>query len=130
MATSIPPFGGPASSTTKITSTRRGLDHIPVVDLDALQQASRVLQEQFVKDAQMIFDIGELLTARVSYFPRSVGPLLKTRHLQLVARHLRPTASPSTTLSSRFRNAGYFGFRSRFGSSTPVSRSGFLCRPC
>ncbi|KII93895.1 hypothetical protein PLICRDRAFT_36114 [Plicaturopsis crispa FD-325 SS-3] len=34
----------------------------PVVDLPALQSASRVLQDQFVKDAQSVPDLGETLT--------------------------------------------------------------------
>lgn len=36
----------------------------PVVDLPALQNASRVLQEQFVKDAQIVPDLGDMLTIR------------------------------------------------------------------
>lgn len=39
-----------------------------VVDLSALQNASRVLLEQLAKDAQIIPDIGETLTTRMSYF--------------------------------------------------------------
>ena len=38
------------------------------VDLSALQSASRVLLEQLAKDAQIIPDIGETLTTRMSYF--------------------------------------------------------------
>ena len=36
------------------------------LDLPALQAASRVLQDQFVKDAQIIPDLGELLSIRKS----------------------------------------------------------------
>jgi hypothetical protein len=36
-----------------------------VVDLSALQNASRVLHDQFVKDSQIIPDIGDTLTIRV-----------------------------------------------------------------
>ena len=39
-----------------------------VVDLSALQSASRVLLEQLAKDAQIIPDIGETLTTRMSVF--------------------------------------------------------------
>ena len=39
-----------------------------VVDLSALQSASRVLLEQLAKDAQIIPDIGETLTTRMPYF--------------------------------------------------------------
>jgi nuclear pore complex protein Nup155 len=39
-----------------------------VVDIPALQSASRVLLEQLAKDAQIIPDIGETLTTRMSYF--------------------------------------------------------------
>lgn len=38
------------------------------VDLRALQNASRVLQDQFAKDAQIIPDLGELLAASRSHF--------------------------------------------------------------
>ena len=37
------------------------------LDLPALQAASRVLQDQFVKDAQIIPDLGELLSIRKFY---------------------------------------------------------------
>jgi len=33
------------------------------VDLPALQKASKVIQEQFVKDSQIIPDLGEAVTA-------------------------------------------------------------------
>lgn len=36
----------------------------PVVDLPALESASRVLQDQFAKDAQAIPDLAETLTTR------------------------------------------------------------------
>lgn len=36
-----------------------------LVDLPALQNASRVLQDQFAKDAQIIPDLGDTLTARM-----------------------------------------------------------------
>ena len=39
-----------------------------VVDLPALQSASRVLLEQLAKDAQIIPDIGETLTTRMNCF--------------------------------------------------------------
>lgn len=38
---------------------------VPVVDLPALQSASRVLQDQFIKDAQIIPDLGDTLTTRM-----------------------------------------------------------------
>jgi hypothetical protein len=38
----------------------------PVVDLVALQAASRVLQEQHNKDATIIPDLGDMLTIRES----------------------------------------------------------------
>jgi hypothetical protein len=38
----------------------------PVVDLLALQNASRVLQDQLLKDSQIIPDLGETLTACMS----------------------------------------------------------------
>lgn len=37
----------------------------PVVDLPALQNASRVLQDQFLKDSQIIPDLGDTLTTRM-----------------------------------------------------------------
>lgn len=37
------------------------------VDLPALQNASRVLHDQFAKDAQIIPDLGELLASSTSH---------------------------------------------------------------
>ena len=54
-----------ASNTTNFTrqppSTKSD-----VVDLSALQSASQVLLEQLAKDAQIIPDVGETLTTRMS----------------------------------------------------------------
>lgn len=38
----------------------------PVLDLAALQTASHVLQEQLAKDAQIVPDLGDMLTVRKS----------------------------------------------------------------
>jgi hypothetical protein len=48
---------------TNIVAARQ--NHPAPVDLPALQSASRVLQDQFVKDAQIIPDLGDMLTARM-----------------------------------------------------------------
>lgn len=39
---------------------------VPVLELPALQSASRVLQDQINKDAQAIPDLGDMLTIRMS----------------------------------------------------------------
>jgi len=51
------------------------------VDLPALQNASKVIQEQFVKDSQIIPDLGETTTACKCIFNRRVLP-----HLSIVSR--------------------------------------------
>ncbi|KIM48278.1 hypothetical protein M413DRAFT_439999 [Hebeloma cylindrosporum] len=57
------PFAA-SSSTNPTTSTRQALGSKPTpVDLPALQNASHVLLEQLSKDAQIIPDIGDALTA-------------------------------------------------------------------
>jgi hypothetical protein len=53
-----------ASTSANAVSHRSVSKPVPVVDLSALQSASRVLHDQFVKDAQVIPDLGEMLTAR------------------------------------------------------------------
>lgn len=40
----------------------------PTVDLPSLQSASRVLQDQLVKDAQAVPELGDMLTIRVFSF--------------------------------------------------------------
>jgi len=62
-----PSFAGlNRSVSTNGISARQVLPAKPTpVDLPALQSASRVLQDQFVKDAQIIPDLGDTLTARV-----------------------------------------------------------------
>ncbi|KAF8168187.1 nucleoporin [Crassisporium funariophilum] len=59
------PFAASSSSTSRINaSARQTLTTKPApVDLPALQSASRVLLEQLAKDAQIIPDLGETLTA-------------------------------------------------------------------
>ena len=39
----------------------------PVLDLPALQAASRVLQDQLVKDSQAVPDLGDMICASHSY---------------------------------------------------------------
>lgn len=48
----------------------------PVVDLDVLQAASRVLQEQLHKDTQIIPDHGEMFAYSAYLYPRLVPPSL------------------------------------------------------
>lgn len=65
-----------------------------VLDLPGLQSASRVLHDQFMKDAQIIPDIGDMLTTRK----------LPTTHL-LVANYLQlplPAGGQSSALYSIF----------------------------
>ncbi|KAF9481024.1 nucleoporin [Pholiota conissans] len=64
----------PASSSTRnvANATRQApTTKPPPVDLPALQNASRVLLEQLAKDAQIIPDLGETLTASGSQFSAS-----------------------------------------------------------
>lgn len=57
-----------ASNSSNTANFTRQPPSSDVVDLSALQNASRVLLEQLAKDAQIIPDIGETLTTRMSYF--------------------------------------------------------------
>jgi len=62
----------------------------PVVDLDVLQAASRVLQEQLLKDTQIIPDHGEMF-AYSAYL-----------HLRLVQfSYTKQPEAPASTVSSR-----------------------------
>ena len=47
---------------------------LPVVDLEVLQAASRVLQEQLLKDAQIIPDHGEMFAYSAYFRPHPVQP--------------------------------------------------------
>jgi nuclear pore complex protein Nup155 len=71
MASGIPfsasrSFSGPLASTNGLISRQPlpAAKPTPVVDLQALQSASRVLQDQFIKDAQVIPDLVDTLTTR------------------------------------------------------------------
>jgi len=61
-------FSGPLTSTNGLNSRHllSASKPTPVVDLPALQSASRVLQDQFIKDAQVIPDLVDTLTTRES----------------------------------------------------------------
>jgi nuclear pore complex protein Nup155 len=58
------PLGNFSSSTN--APQAQGPKGLPV-DLPALQNASRVLQDQLVKDSQIIPDLGDTLTARMRF---------------------------------------------------------------
>lgn len=53
----------PSSSKNGLSfRTSQPLSHpVPTLDLPALKDASRVLEEQFTKDAQLMKDLGEIL---------------------------------------------------------------------
>ena len=59
-------FSGPLARTNSINTRQiqATAKPAPVVDLLALQTASQVLQEQLIKDAQIIPDLAETLTTR------------------------------------------------------------------
>lgn len=57
-------FGGPNNSNNLAQSShRQAQPKVSPVDLPALQNASRVLLNQFSKDLQIIPDLGETLTS-------------------------------------------------------------------
>ena len=73
MASSLPfstsrSFSGPLASTSSYPLSTRQLQvpakPAPVLDLLALQSASQVLQDQFIKDVQAIPDLSDTLTTR------------------------------------------------------------------
>ena len=60
---------GPSTAAGSSTNGVAGLAQAspsqgPSLDLPALQTASRVLQEQYVKDAQIVPELGDMLTIR------------------------------------------------------------------
>ena len=59
-------IGGPLGSSSLNALQSRQIQAVtkPIVDLAALQSASRVLQDQFIKDAQVIPDLTETLNTR------------------------------------------------------------------
>jgi hypothetical protein len=64
---STPPGPFHVSDNTGRIASRPTSKLASVVDLGALQSASRVLQDQFLKDAQIIPELGDMLTTRSSY---------------------------------------------------------------
>jgi len=54
---------------------------VPVVDLDVLQNASRVLQDQFVKDSQIIPDLGDTLNICTIIIACAFKSYLADQHL-------------------------------------------------
>jgi hypothetical protein len=81
------------------TVVRRSSKPAPVVDLGALQNASRVLQDQFAKDAQIIPELGDMLTTRMSYLDSLYARTHVHECLQLVDSLQRRTVYfPTTTV--------------------------------
>ena len=66
------PFGNFQSSSTafqngSLDARRPGANpRPPAIDLAALQGASRLIQDQLIKDAQIVPDLSEMLTIRTS----------------------------------------------------------------
>jgi nuclear pore complex protein Nup155 len=68
MASAFQSFNGRAPGTSGFNSIRQAPVAKPApVDLNALQNASRVLLDQLAKDAQGIPDLGETLTGGARY---------------------------------------------------------------
>ncbi len=59
-----------------VKATQLPLKPIPTLDLPALQSASRVIQEQLVKDAQAVPELGDMLTIRELVVPHSLSVML------------------------------------------------------
>lgn len=90
-----------------------------VVDISALQSASRVLLEQLAKDAQIIPDIGETLTTRMSYVCLdSDNP---NGGLQLVTRPLRLTACFQMIFEFLFKREDSWAYQRVYFSIMTVS---------
>ncbi|KAI0662717.1 nucleoporin [Cubamyces menziesii] len=72
---------------SKLRQTQAASKPAPVLDLPALQAASQVLQEQLVKDSQIVPDLGELISgspssASYTVFPDDYrAPFQKRRHI-------------------------------------------------
>ncbi|RPD63049.1 nucleoporin [Lentinus tigrinus ALCF2SS1-6] len=71
----------------KLRQTQAASKPAPVLDLPALQAASRVLQEQLVKDSQIVPDLGDMISgmpssASYTVFPDDYrAPFQKRRHI-------------------------------------------------
>jgi hypothetical protein len=75
------------------------------LDLPGLQSASRVLHDQFMKDAQIIPDIGDMLTTRKLGDPLQY--ILYSNFLcQLVGNRQHSIVSFPTTTGHHFRRGG------------------------
>ncbi|KAI0374276.1 nucleoporin [Pilatotrama ljubarskyi] len=76
-----------SANASKLRQTQAASKPAPVVDLPALQAASRVLQEQLVKDSQIIPDLGDMISgmpssASYTVFPDDYrAPFQKRRHI-------------------------------------------------
>ena len=73
----VRPFGGfqETSLASQSSTSRAKVAPKPrVLDLPALQTASRLVQDQLIKDAQIIPDLGEMINARTN----DLFPLLCT----------------------------------------------------
>ena len=64
-------LGGPLGSSSLNALQSRQIQSVtkPVLDLPAMQSASRVLQDQFIKDAQVIPDLTDTLNTRKNMVP-------------------------------------------------------------
>ncbi|KAH9857879.1 nucleoporin [Lenzites betulinus] len=84
-STSGPLFASGGGS--KLRQTQVATKPVPVLDLPALQAASRVLHEQLVKDSQIIPDLGDMISGSPSsssytVFPDDYrAPFQKRRHI-------------------------------------------------
>lgn len=92
----------------------------PTLDLPALQDASRVLQDQFAKDARLVPDLGESLTVRACNSCLGPSALLLIYILQLGRRLRSRTVSLQMTLAYSSRNGGSSTFQRNYGHITPV----------
>lgn len=115
-------FSNVPSSSTNVLGTRQPQPP-PVVDIPALQSASRVLQDQLVKDAQIIPDLGEMFTSCASK-PLLCQLFTNFRSLQLVSQPR--TASFPMTIASPIKNDVWLEYQKAYSNTIQVRLSASL----
>ena len=119
---SFSPFGGRSRHAQTMSKPAA------LLDLPALQAASRVLQEQLAKDAQTVPDLGDMLTIRTFFVFlsinswRVINPFLRPQLASSLQLHTR--FSRMTTVS-HFRNGDWLGYQKGSSNITTVRALSF-----
>lgn len=117
-------IGGPLGSSSSNGLQSRQMQAVtkpaPVLDLPALQSASRVLQDQFIKDAQVIPDLVDTLNTR-EHIVAHETVLWKLNVSQRLDSHRPHTASLQKTIWFHSQRGGMLTFLKVYGNTIIVS---------